>query len=124
MLEASDICWKVVGQAIALNRYLSDRHPEWQEAEKQAARLLLVAFINDGCSGRGGANINQIGTHGDWKLVKMRLALPGQGRSGSLRLSIGLHCARAEVRIFKSAQRRDDPDLAEMIADAEVALDG
>ena len=52
-------------------------------------------------------------TQAGGKCIKVRWGLPGQGKSGGLRLAIVVYCERRHVKICGAWKRRSDPSDAE-----------
>jgi len=96
-------------------------------ANVDALKAFLVAYINshDECNQRQGVSINPIGsTEGGAKVLKVRWALPGGGRSGGLRLGFLAYCEERKIVLGYGRARRDSNDttLLEALRIADVEL--
>jgi hypothetical protein len=88
---------------------------------RPAFRQVVVAYINveDRCAGQQGNTVRPIGgTPTGGKLLKVRLGIPGRGKSGSLRILASLHCEERRCHILLARWRRDADEADEALASA------
>lgn len=125
MVGPEDITWRVRPDPMRVFEDIRRRVGlELYNTNKQALRRLLCDYFNAvkcngstktiapiGCTSRGG------------KLLKVRLALPGEGKSGGLRLCVVAYCRSRSVSIAAAVSRRHDPALDELMASGEEADD-
>ena len=82
-------------------------------------RRLVLAYIDvhDRCDGTIGKTFRPLGaTKTGGKLFKVRLGVPGQGKSGGLRVLLALHCEDRECRVLLARWRRDASNRDEELA--------
>ena len=86
------------------------------EASKQTLQRLLCSYINSGdLTKELGDTISPIGGgDGGEHRFKVRCGLPGQGKSGGLRLAVGVNLSTRFVRIVFVANRSDNPSIESM----------
>jgi len=102
-------------------RQLRDRWNDDQyEKQKQAIKNFLCAYFSThgDCRNRQGNSIVPImATPKGGKVLKMRWAFPGCGKSGGLRLVVVAYCDKRRVVIAEGVARRDSLP-SEFISDA------
>jgi hypothetical protein len=83
---------------------------EFQSSKESLKKFLCSYFTNGNCTEAQGNSIRCIGaTHGGGKILKVRWAVPGCGKSGGLRLSVVVYCEKRRVVIAEAFIRKDDP---------------
>lgn len=95
--------------------------------QRQAIQDFLSGYVGaePRCLGKQGDSISPLGsTSKGGKILKVRWALPGQGKSGSLRLAFVTRCEQQVVILAAIFQRRDDPPSGLFIQAAEYADPG
>lgn len=85
--------------------------PEEYEQVKANLQLLLCAYFSMGnCSTSMGETISPMGLSGrGGKILKVRCGIPGQGRSGGLRLAIVVYCQQLRVVVAEAFMRNTNP---------------
>jgi hypothetical protein len=85
--------------------------PQDYEWHKNGLKELLCAYFSGvGCTKKLGKSISPVGaTANGERALKVRWALPGQGKSGGLRLLVTTDCSRRRVRIAHAFFKADDP---------------
>lgn len=75
-------------------------------------KQFICNFVNavGECDQKQGKSISPVGSRGKAKLLKMRWALPGRGKSGGLRLLLAAYCADRWISIVGAWKRDTDPD--------------
>lgn len=96
------IVWRLITQNVGdVLRPLREQVGEKRYIEnRDALREYLVAYFNssDGCTRSQGKSIRPCGaTKGGAKILKVRWAVPGGGKSGGLRLGIADYCTQRRV---------------------------
>ncbi len=114
--------WEL-GKNAKLISDLRDRmSPDEYEAEKQALKEFLCGYFSAGnCTNSQGSSISPMkGTPAGGKVLKVRWAYPGCGKSGSLRLVVVAYCEQLRVHIAAAFDRREDPtdeDIRDAVSD-------
>ncbi|MDZ4848412.1 MAG: hypothetical protein SGI77_03905 [Pirellulaceae bacterium] len=114
--------WQLGGEAkllFALRQQMTD---EDYDQNKRALQEFLCGYFSSGdCNNTQGDSISPLkGTPSGGKVLKVRWALPGCGKSGSLRLVVVAYCDENRVHIAQAFRRSDNPsdsDVREAIED-------
>ena len=120
--EPQDGKWQL-GEKASLLSDLRLRIPaEEYEQQKQALKEFLCGYFSTGdCRNAQGASISPMkATPGGGKVLKVRWAYPGCGKSGSLRLVVVAYCEQKRVYIAQAFNRREDPsdeDIQDAVQD-------
>jgi hypothetical protein len=82
-------------------------------ANKQALKVFLCEYFSSGnCQNAQGKSIAPIkATAKGGKVLKVRWAYPGCGKSGGLRLVVVVYCKERRVHIAQAFDRREDPSV-------------
>lgn len=85
--------------------------PEAYEQDKRALQEFLCGYFSSGdCTNALGDSISPLkATPKGGKVLKVRWALPGSGKSGSLRLVVVAYCDEKRVHIAQAFRRSDNP---------------
>lgn len=93
---------------------------EAYEAERTALKIYLCGYFNSGtCAHKQGTQISPMRstfTQAGGKCLKVRWGLPGQGKSGGLRLAVVVYCERRHVKLCGAWRRNADPSDTEFAA--------
>jgi len=121
--QPEDAKWQV-GAHAALIHELRERLPEGEyENQKRALKEFLCGYFStdSGCRTAQGNSIAPLkATPKGGKVLKVRWAYPGCGKSGSLRLVFVAYCDELRVHIAQAFDRRDDlgdDDISDSVAD-------
>jgi hypothetical protein len=114
--------WQVGGNAKLLIDLRQQVTPEQYEEEKRALQEFLCGYFSSGdCNHSPGDSISPLkATPKGGKVLKVRWALPGSGKSGSLRLVVVAYCDERRVHIAQAFNRRDNPsddDFRDAVSD-------
>ena len=114
--------WQVGGNARLLIDLRQQMTPEQYAEEKRALQEFLCGYFSSGdCNHSLGDSISPLkATAKGGKVLKVRWALPGSGKSGSLRLVVVAYCDERRVHIAQAFNRRDNPtddDFREALSD-------
>lgn len=103
--------WSVLESAEGVWQVKEQLDQKIYEQSKQALKVFLCAYFSTGtCTQAQGKSIVPIGaTPAGGKILKVRWALPGQGKSGGLRLAVVAYCEQKRVVIAEAFLRRTDP---------------
>lgn len=108
MVAATDVTWvaSIDARAVLLKVEGLLGADEYS-AQRTALRSFLCGYFGavPGCSQKQGKTISPVGGGEGQKLLKIRWALPGCGKSGGLRLIVGVDCARMRVVIWSAEFR-------------------
>lgn len=109
--QPSDGNWQVGGAARLLIELRQQLTPEEYESNKRASQEFLCGYFSSGdCDNALGDSISPLkATARGGKVLKVRWALPGSGKSGSLRLVVVAYCEERRVHIAQAFNRRDNP---------------
>ncbi len=109
--QPSDGKWQVSGKAKLLVDLRQKMTPEQYEEEKIALQEFLCGYFSTGdCNQALGDSISPLkATPTGGKVLKVRWAVPGSGKSGSLRLVVVAYCDECRVHIAQAFSRRDNP---------------
>lgn len=118
--QPSDIKWEVLPQASATFRPIeAAMSTEEIKTCRAGLKEFLCAYFSaeKGCSTKLGDSISPIGgTPAGGKCLKVRWAIPGRGKSGSLRIAVVAYCDDRKVKLAGAWVRKDDPGDAEFEA--------
>lgn len=114
--------WQLGKQATLLSELRQTMTAEDYEQNKQALKEFLYGYFSSGnCSNAQGSSIAPMkATPLGGKVLKVRWAYPGCGKSGSLRLVVVAYCEQRRVHIAHAFDRRDDPsddDIQDAVSD-------
>ena len=120
--QPEDGKWQLGPEANLLFQLRERMTPEEYEADKRALQEFLCGYFSSGdCNNAPGDSISPLkATPKGGKVLKVRWALPGCGKSGSLRLVVVVYCDERRVYIAQAFPRRDDPsdeDFRDAVAD-------
>jgi hypothetical protein len=120
--EPEDGKWQLGGNATRLFELRQQMTPEEYEADRLALKQFLCGYFSSGdCRTSQGSSICPVkGTPRGGKVLKVRWAYPGCGKSGSLRLVVVAYCEEKRVVIAQAFDRRDDPtdtDIQDAVED-------
>ena len=103
--------WQLGGKAKLLFELQQQMSPEEQDQNRRALQEFLCGYFSSGdCNNSLGDSISPLkATPKGGKVLKVRWALPGSGKSGSLRLVVVAYCDEKRVHIAQAFLRRDDP---------------
>jgi hypothetical protein len=95
MVTPDEITWEVLKAALPeIDKIRKHVTPEAREADKNALRAYLCDYFNSDegtrCEQKQGKGISPVGfpTGAGGKCLKVRWLIPGQGKSGGLRLAV------------------------------------
>lgn len=108
--------WQVSEQATLISDVRSRMPAADYEATKRALKEFLCGYFSSGdCRNALGSSISPMkATPAGGKVLKVRWAYPGCGKSGSLRLVVVAYCEQRRVVIAQAFDRRDDPTDADI----------
>ena len=114
--------WQLGKQAGLLSELRKRMSAEEYEAQKKALQDFLCGYFSTGnCTNSQGSSISPMkATPLGGKVLKVRWAYPGCGKSGSLRLVVVAYCEQLRVHIAAAFDRRDDPsddDIRDAVSD-------
>ena len=114
--------WQVGKQATRLADLRERMTPEEYAAQKKALKEFLRGCFSTGnCTNSQGSSISPMkATPSGGKVLKVRWAYPGCGKSGSLRLVVVAYCEQLRVHIAAAFDRREDPsddDIRDTVSD-------
>ncbi len=114
--------WQVGPKAKLLFDLREQMSDQAYEENKKALKKFLCGYFSSGdCQASQGSSICPVkATRNGGKVLKVRWAYPGCGKSGSLRLVVVAYCIHKRVFIAKAFDRREDPsdaDIQEAIQD-------
>ena len=103
--------WQLGEKATLLSELRRRMTDEEYEQEKQALQEFLCGYFSSGdCRNAQGSSISPMkATPLGGKVLKVRWAYPGCGKSGSLRLVVVAYCEQRRVHIAQAFDRRDNP---------------
>lgn len=103
--------WQVGEQATLLSALREQMTPEEYEQDKRALKEFLCGYFSSGdCRNSQGSSISPMkATPRGGKVLKVRWAYPGCGKSGSLRLVVVAYCDEKRVHIAQAFDRRENP---------------
>lgn len=108
--------WQLGAKATLLSELRERMSAEEYEENKQALKKFLCGYFSSGdCQSSQGSSICPVkATRKGGKVLKVRWAYPGCGKSGSLRLVVVAYCVQKRVFMAKAFDRRDDPSDADI----------
>lgn len=103
--------WQVSEKATLLSELRERMTPEEYGQNKRALKEFLCGYFSSGdCRNSQGSSISPMkGTPLGGKVLKVRWAYPGCGKSGSLRLVVVAYCEEKRVHIAQAFDRRENP---------------
>ena len=103
--------WQVGEKATLLSELRARMTPEEYEQDKRALKEFLCGYFSAGdCRNSQGSSISPMkATPLGGKVLKVRWAYPGCGKSGSLRLVVVAYCDEKRVHIAQAFGRRENP---------------
>lgn len=109
--QPEDGKWQLGGQAELLFHLREQMTAEAYEQDKRALQEFLCGYFSSGdCNNALGDSISPLkATRKGGKVLKVRWALPGCGKSGSLRLVVVAYCHEKRVHIAHAFRRSDNP---------------
>jgi len=109
--EPQDGKWQLGDDAQLLFELRQRMTPEVYEQEKQSLKEFLCGYFSSGdCRNAQGSSISSMkGSPGGGKVLKVRWAYPGCGKSGSLRLVVVAFCDEKRVHIAQAFRHSDNP---------------
>jgi hypothetical protein len=117
-----DGTWKVIwtdGMAEARSAFSRENY---NDSKNSLKRFLCHYFSNGDCNRKLGKAVCPVGaTPRGGKILKVRWALPGSGKSGGLRLLVVVFCNSRPVVIAEAFVRSDDPPLGDFLDAADRA---
>lgn len=120
--EPRDGKWQVSAKARLLFDLRERMGLEEYESNKHALKEFLCGYFSSGdCRNSQGSSISPMkSSPRGGKVLKVRWAYPGCGKSGSLRLVVVAYCDEKRVHIAQAFDRRDDPsdeDIRDAVSD-------
>lgn len=112
-----DGTWQLGEKATLLAELRQRMTPEEYAQDKRALKEFLCGYFSSGdCRNAQGSSICPMkATPKGGKVLKIRWAIPGCGKSGSLRLVVVAYCDERRVHIAQAFDRRSDPTDEEML---------
>ena len=109
--QPADGKWRLGGKAKLLFELREQMTPDEYEQDKRALQEFLCGYFSSGhCNNALGDSISPLkATAKGGKVLKVRWALPGTGKSGSLRLVVVAYCDEKRVHIAQAFRRSDNP---------------
>ena len=110
----ADGIWTVSPTATGLLHVRDSLGETVYEQQKKSLQTFLCDYFSTGrCDTKQGASISPLGaTPAGGKILKVRWGLPGQGKSGGLRLCVVAYCDELRVTIAEAFVRKDNPSDA------------
>ena len=117
-----DGTWQLGEKATLLSELRQRMTPEDDEQEKQTLKEFLCGYFSSGdCRNSQSSSISPMkATPLGGKVLKVRWAYPGCGKSGSLRLVVVAYCEEKRVHIAQAFDRRENPtddDIQDSVSD-------
>lgn len=117
-----DGTWQLGENATLLSELRQRMTPEDYEQDKLALKEFLCGYFSSGdCRNSQGSSISPMkATPLGGKVLKVRWAYPGCGKSGSLRLVVVAYCDEKRVYIAQAFDRRENPtddDIQDAVSD-------
>lgn len=109
--QPEDGKWQLGPMATLLFELREQMTEELYEQNKRALKEFLCGYFSSGdCNNALGDSISPLkATPKGGKVLKVRWALPGSGKSGSLRLVVVAYCDERRVHIAQAFRRSDNP---------------
>lgn len=106
-----DGTWQLGEKAALISELRNRMTPEEYDEQKQALKEFLCGYFSSGdCRNSQGSSISPMkASPRGGKVLKVRWAYPGCGKSGSLRLVVVAYCEQKRVHIAQAFDRREDP---------------
>jgi len=103
--------WQLGGKAKLLFDLRDQMTAGEYEQNKRALQGFLCGYFSSGdCNNALGDSISPLrATPNGGKVLKVRWALPGRGKSGSLRLVVVAYCDEKRVHVAQAFRRSDNP---------------
>ena len=124
-MERHDISWHLASGVLnELAELKEGLGPSAYADQRQALQDFLCGYVgtDPGCLAKLGKSISPLGsTKNGNKILKVRWGLPGQGKSGGLRLAFVTRCAERVIILAAICQRREDPSTEMFLEAAESA---
>lgn len=116
-----DGTWQIGEKAALISQLRERMTSDEYEAQKKALKEFLCGYFSSGnCTSTQGKSISPMkATPLGGKVLKVRWAYPGCGKSGSLRLVVVAYCEQLRVHIAGAFDRRDNPtdeDIRDVVA--------
>lgn len=110
-----DGIWVVGKDATGLEEVRKELGAQEYDRQKQAIKKFLCGYFSTSeCRSKQGNSISPLGaTKKGGKVLKVRWALPGSGKSGGLRLIVVAYCAQKKAVIAQAFRRKSDPTSKE-----------
>jgi hypothetical protein len=129
MVTRDDITWEIMKTALpAINKIRGTITEEAYQADKKALQDFLCGYFNSDhgkdCNRKQGeSQISPVGhiTAKGGKCLKVRWGIPGQGKSGGVRLAVVAYCDDKHVKLAGAWLRRDEPGDGELAGAFEKA---
>jgi hypothetical protein len=116
VVAPKDIKWEMLPAVMTVVAPIRrDMGEDTYQTDKEALQSFLCNYFNsdDGkdCRRRQHTGIAPMGgtTNRGGKCLKVRWRLPGQGKSGGLRLAVVAYCKEKRVKLAGAWVRKDDP---------------
>ena len=106
-----DGTWQLGDKAELISELRNRMTPAEYADQKLALKEFLCGYFSSGdCRNSQGSSISPMkASPSGGKVLKVRWAYPGCGKSGSLRLVVVAYCDQKRVFIAKAFDRREDP---------------
>ena len=116
-----DGTWQIGEKAALISQLRERMTSDEYEAQKKALKEFLCGYFSSGnCTNTQGKSISPMkATPLGGKVLKVRWAYPGCGKSGSLRLVVVAYCEQLRVHMAGAFYRRDNPtdeDIRDVVA--------
>lgn len=126
MVTPSTVDWSL--QASSDTKDLADLQASqgdaWYEDQKRALKEFLCGYVNaqPNCAAAMNKSVAPMGGNGNGgKILKVRWAYPGCGKSGGLRMAVVMYCDDERVVVAGAWRRKADPADTEIRAAADRA---
>lgn len=114
--KATDGVWEVLPTEGNSEARAAFSKTEFDESRRSLKNLLCTYFSSGNCAAALGKTIEPMGaTQSGGKILKVRWALPGCGKSGGLRLAVVVFCSERRVVIADAFVRKDDPSTEDFL---------
>jgi hypothetical protein len=96
--------------------------PVEYEIEKRAIQRTLANYFDQTLCESKASQIARVGTTDDGgKVLKMRWARPGQGKSGGFRLIVVAYCEASQVTLCRIFDRKQEPTDVDVVTASGLA---
>jgi hypothetical protein len=124
VVSPEDVSWRLQASSETdpLDELRKRNGQQWYNAQKRSLQQFLCDYINaqPNCAAGMNSSISTLGTNAiGGKILKVRWALPGHGKSGGLRLTVVALCAESAVVVAGAAIRREEPTDEDVRAAAD-----